>query len=238
MAISGSASAASRAVFGRLEVQPGEGADDLQVAQLLGADVHEQVLAGRVLAVEPLDRVLHGRGQLAVGPAELLQQHVAEPRVGLADADRVHELLDVVIHGRRLLVRVFRADRREAANRGPRPRQGGVGPGAAGGRGCRRAGGGTPPPAARPGAGDRQHRHGDARQDRIGDQHDPDRAASGSTPRADATRRRAGRGSTARPSRWRAEVVGHRPGRRVAVGPVLGQGLQADRLQGRGGSRR
>ena len=54
----------------------------------------------RVVAVEPLDRVLHGRGQLAVGAAELLQQHAAEPRVGLADADGVHQLLDVVIHQR------------------------------------------------------------------------------------------------------------------------------------------
>ncbi len=68
------------------------------MAQLLGADVHQKVFALRILAIEPLDRILHRRGELAVGAAELLEQHVAEARVGLVDADGVHELLDVVIH--------------------------------------------------------------------------------------------------------------------------------------------
>ena len=99
MAISGSASASSRREFHRLEVHAGETADDLEMAQLLGADVHEQVFALRVLAIESLDRILHRRGELAVGAAELLQQHVAEARIGLVDPDGVHELLDVVIHG-------------------------------------------------------------------------------------------------------------------------------------------
>ena len=83
----------------RLEMHAGEAAYDLEVAQLLGADVHEQVFALRILAIEPLDRILHRRRELAVRAAELLEQHVAEARIGLVDSDRVHELLDVMIHG-------------------------------------------------------------------------------------------------------------------------------------------
>ena len=81
------------------EVKPGQRAHHLEMAQLLRADVHQQVLAGRIIAVEALDRILHGSGQLAIGAAELLQQHVAEARVRRIDTHRVHELLDVVIHG-------------------------------------------------------------------------------------------------------------------------------------------
>ena len=76
----------------------GQTADDLQVAQLLGPDVHEKIFSRGVFAVEPLDRILHRRGELAVGATELLQQHVAEARVRLVHADGVHELLYVVIH--------------------------------------------------------------------------------------------------------------------------------------------
>ena len=82
-----------------------ERADDLQMAELLGADVHQQVFACRILAVETLDRILHGGGKLAVGSAELLQQHIAELRIGLVDPDGVHELLDVVIHASGLTTR-------------------------------------------------------------------------------------------------------------------------------------
>ena len=99
MAISGSASAASRSNFDRLEMHARQRADHFQMAQLLGADVHQQVLAVGIVAVEALDRVLHRGGELAVGAAELLQQHVAKARIGLVDANGVHQLLDVVIHG-------------------------------------------------------------------------------------------------------------------------------------------
>lgn len=33
-----------------------------------------------------------------IGAPELLEQHVAELRIGLVDADRIHQLLDVVIY--------------------------------------------------------------------------------------------------------------------------------------------
>ena len=75
-----------------------EGADDFEVAELLRADVHEKVFALRIFAVEPLDRVLHRGGKLAVGAAELLEQHVAELRIRRIDANRVHQFLDVVVH--------------------------------------------------------------------------------------------------------------------------------------------
>ena len=82
-----------------LEMQPGERADDLQMAEFFGPDVHEQILTFRIFTIETLDRVLHGRGQLSVGTTELLKQHVAETRVRGVDVDRVHEFLNVVIHG-------------------------------------------------------------------------------------------------------------------------------------------
>ena len=76
----------------------GKGADDFEMAQFLGADVHQEIFAVRIFAIEALNGILHGGRQFAVGAAELLQQHVAETRVRLVDADGVHELLDVMIH--------------------------------------------------------------------------------------------------------------------------------------------
>jgi hypothetical protein len=83
----------------RREVKPSKRSDNFQMTELLRADVHQQVLAGRVLAVESLDRILHRRSQLAVGAPKLLQKHVAELGIGLVDADGIHKLFDVVIHG-------------------------------------------------------------------------------------------------------------------------------------------
>jgi len=31
--------------------------------------------------------------------SELFQQHIAEARIGLVDTNRVHELLDMMVHG-------------------------------------------------------------------------------------------------------------------------------------------
>jgi hypothetical protein len=62
-------------------VQTRERTDDLQMAELFGANVHEEVLAFRILTVEPLNRILHGRRELTVRAAELLEEHVAKLRV-------------------------------------------------------------------------------------------------------------------------------------------------------------
>src|SRR4029450_8193292 len=80
------------------KMHAGERPDDFKMAQFLGPDVHKQIFPLGVLAVEALNRVLHCSGKLAVGTAELLQQHVAEFWIGRIDADRVHELLDVMVH--------------------------------------------------------------------------------------------------------------------------------------------
>ena len=84
--------------FHRLEMHPREGADDFQMAEFLGADVHEEIFAGHVGAIESLNGILHGGGEFAVGPAELLEKHVAETRIGFADANGVHEFFNVMIH--------------------------------------------------------------------------------------------------------------------------------------------
>src|SRR6185295_12580526 len=63
-----------------------------------GADIHQQVFPLEVVAIQSLYRILHRRGELAVGAAELFEQHVAECRIGRVDAHGVHQLLHVVIH--------------------------------------------------------------------------------------------------------------------------------------------
>jgi len=65
--------------------QPGHhGGDHLDVPDLLGRDVHDQVfvLAGHP-AIPALEQVLHGDGHLAVGAADQLLQLVRIHRVGL-----------------------------------------------------------------------------------------------------------------------------------------------------------
>ncbi|MGX1213608.1 hypothetical protein AB7M42_003873 [Bradyrhizobium diazoefficiens] len=86
--------------FQRLQVQARKRSDDFEVAQFLGSDIHQEILAVRIFAIETLNGVLHGGGELAVSAAELFQQHVAEPGIGLVDANCEHELLDVVVHGK------------------------------------------------------------------------------------------------------------------------------------------
>jgi len=82
----------------RFEMQPRQRSDDFEMAQLLGADVHQEIFPLGILAVQTLNRILHCGGELSVGPAELLEQHVSELRIRCVDAHGVHQLLDVVIH--------------------------------------------------------------------------------------------------------------------------------------------
>ena len=90
----------------------GQRADDFEMAEFLGADVHQQVLAVRILAIEPLYRILHGGRELAVGAAELLKEHIAEARVGFIDANGEHQFLDMMIHGRASEVGMKTSERR------------------------------------------------------------------------------------------------------------------------------
>ena len=84
--------------FQRLQMHAGERADDLKMAEFFGADIHQQVFAAGIFAVKTLDGILHRRGKLAVGAAELFQKHIAETRIGLVNADGVHKFLDMMIH--------------------------------------------------------------------------------------------------------------------------------------------
>src|ERR1700761_978265 len=70
-----------------------------QMAQFLRTDVHQQILAVRILTVQSLNRILHRGGEFAVRATELLKQHIAETNSRLVHADREHQLFDVVIHG-------------------------------------------------------------------------------------------------------------------------------------------
>jgi len=85
-------------VLHRFEMHPRQGADDLKMAQLFCADVHQHVFPFGVVTIEALNRILHGSGEFAVGAAKLLQQHVAESRIRCTDLYGVHQLLNMVIH--------------------------------------------------------------------------------------------------------------------------------------------
>src|SRR5829696_2157872 len=77
-----------------------QSADYFEMAQFLGADVHQKIFPFRVLAVQPLNRILHGGGEFTVRAAKLFKQHVAETWIRLIHSDGVHELFDMMIHER------------------------------------------------------------------------------------------------------------------------------------------
>jgi hypothetical protein len=70
------------------------------MAKFLGADIHQEILAVRVFAIEALDRVLHRGCELAVRAPELFKEHISKTGGRFVDADGEHKLLDVMIHGR------------------------------------------------------------------------------------------------------------------------------------------
>jgi hypothetical protein len=61
-------------------------------------DIHQQVLAIRILAVKALYRILHRGSEFAIGAAELLNEHIAKAWIRFVDTDGEHQFLDVVIH--------------------------------------------------------------------------------------------------------------------------------------------
>ena len=85
--------------------------DNLQMTQLLGGGVHQQiVLVGiGVVAGEGLHEILHGRFQLAVAAAELLEQQAREPGVGPRNPGLELEFLGMVEHTLVFLVRFISA---------------------------------------------------------------------------------------------------------------------------------
>jgi hypothetical protein len=68
------------------------------VTKFLSADIHQQVFAFGIVAIDALDGVLHRGCKLSVRAAELLQQHVAESGIGRSNVYRVHQLFYVVVH--------------------------------------------------------------------------------------------------------------------------------------------
>ncbi len=74
-------------------------ADDLQVAELLGGDIEQHVLAAGVLLGQGLGEIAHGRGQFALGTSELLEHEAGQGGIGFAHADGVLQSLVVHEHG-------------------------------------------------------------------------------------------------------------------------------------------
>jgi len=69
------------------------------MAELLGGDIEQQVLAARIVLGKSLREIAHGRSQLAVGAAELFEEQRGQRRIGFADSYRV--LQPLVMHEHR-----------------------------------------------------------------------------------------------------------------------------------------
>src|SRR4051812_47426390 len=82
----------------RFEVHAGESANNFEMAEFFGADIHQQVFASHILAIQTLDGVLHRGGEFPVRAAKLLQEHLSETGVRSADIHGVHQFFYVVIH--------------------------------------------------------------------------------------------------------------------------------------------
>jgi hypothetical protein len=59
---------------------------------------NQHVFAIWIVAIKTLDRILHRGSKFPIRPTELLQEHVAESRIGCSHVDGVHQLLDMVIY--------------------------------------------------------------------------------------------------------------------------------------------
>ena len=79
-------------------------ADHLKVAEFLGRDVEQHVLAPGIVLGQPLREVAHRGGEFPVGSAELLEQQRCQRRVRFPDAHRVLQPLVVNEHERHSLV--------------------------------------------------------------------------------------------------------------------------------------
>ncbi|MNS07037.1 hypothetical protein D3C72_384720 [compost metagenome] len=79
-------------------------ADDLEVAQLLRGDVHQQVATPHVLVSQSLGEVAHGGRQLTLGSAELFEHESGQGRIGFGDPHRIHQLLVMHEHDRFILL--------------------------------------------------------------------------------------------------------------------------------------
>jgi hypothetical protein len=84
--------------FGALVEHRDDGADHFKVAEFLGGDVHEQVLAARIVFSQRLGEIPAGCGEFALRSAKLLEHQVGEAGVGLTDSHRVLQSLVVSEH--------------------------------------------------------------------------------------------------------------------------------------------
>lgn len=87
--------------LGALVEHSDDKADHLEIAQFLGGDIEQHFRAARIVLGEALREIAHRGGELAIGPAELLEQQRGQRRVRLGDADGVLQALAVHEHGRR-----------------------------------------------------------------------------------------------------------------------------------------
>jgi hypothetical protein len=75
-----------------------DGADDFQMAELLGGDVQQHVLAARIVLGHGLAEIAHRGGQLALRPTELFEQQVGQGRIGPGYSHRVLQAFVVSEH--------------------------------------------------------------------------------------------------------------------------------------------
>jgi len=68
------------------------------MAELLGGDIEQHVLAAGIVLGKSLREIPHGRSQLAVSAAELFEEQGGQRRIGLADSHRVLQPLAMHEH--------------------------------------------------------------------------------------------------------------------------------------------
>src|SRR5581483_7965501 len=86
------------APFGALVEHGDNCADDLQMAELLGGDVDQHVLAARIILREILRKISKRSRELSLRAPELLQHQVGKTRIALTDTYGVLQTLVVTEH--------------------------------------------------------------------------------------------------------------------------------------------
>ena len=82
-------------------------ADNFKVAQLFGSNVHQHILATRIVIAQALCEISACGGEFALRAAELLQKEISQPRIRFRDPDGILKLLNVSEHRLLSLLLIF-----------------------------------------------------------------------------------------------------------------------------------
>jgi hypothetical protein len=66
-------------------VHPRQSTNDFKMAELFGADIHQQIFQTWIVAIEALNRVFSGK--LSIGSSKLLEKHFSKSWIGFTDVN-------------------------------------------------------------------------------------------------------------------------------------------------------